>query len=171
MLACHLLEPARQSFELWHRETADRNKPRPGETFEEHVNRVFGTAGSPKYFAADFWRWGVILSVEKSVPEQVARKRFLKIREQQREELTSWWEETLPRGILDHAPDLPARLSTFTLALQDGNAIAGTSGESLDDFQRWLATCLIHLVAQVEQGVGAGGGEKRGRSRVAIKTS
>jgi len=157
------------SFERWHAEMAQRSKPSPGESFEDHVRRVFGTSSaSPKYFAADFWRLGVILSVEKSVPEQVARKRFLKIREQLREELTSWWEETLPRRALESTPELPANLSAFALALQDGNAIAGTSGESLNDFQRMLATCLIHLA---EQSVCGEFRDKKSRSRAASRTS
>lgn len=136
------------SFEKWHDETAQRNKPLPGEGFEEHVERIFGGSSARKFSAADFWRLGVILSVEKSVPEQVARKRFLKVREQQREVLTFWWEETLPERLLEHDPGLPARLSAFTLAFQDGNAIAGTSGETFLDFQRMLATSLVHLVHQ-----------------------
>ncbi len=152
-----------ESFLRWRSETAERNRPRPGESFEDHVMRIFGSTANPKYFAADFWRLGVILSVEKSVPEQTARARFLKIRETQREELTSWWTSTLPEPLLEHAPDLPNKLSLFTLAMQDGNAIAGASGESLDDFQATLASCLIHLVSQAQQSVPA----KRSRTRQA----
>lgn len=140
-----------ESFARWHEDMAERNKPQRGESFKAHVTRIFSASNGPKYFAADFWRLGVILSVEKSVPEQVARKRFLKIREQQREELTSWWAQTLSPRILEHEPNLPSCLSTFTLALQDGNAVAGTSGEATDNFQRMLATCLIHLVEQAEK--------------------
>lgn len=138
------------SFDRWHAEVAQLHRPLPGEGFEDHVQRVFCTSGSRRFFAADFWRLGVILSVEKSVPEQVARKRFLKIREQQREELKAWWQATLPSATLEQNPDLPARLSGFTLALQDGNAIAGTSGDAVDDFQRMLASSLIHLVHQAQ---------------------
>lgn len=138
------------SFEKWNDETVERNKPLPGEGFEEHVERIFGGLSARKFSAADFWRLGVILSVEKSVPEQVARKRFLKVREQQRDVLTFWWKETLPAEILEDDPGLPARLSAFTLAFQDGNAIAGTTGETFQDFQRMLATSLIHLVRQAQ---------------------
>lgn len=143
-----------ESFLRWRNENAERNKPRPGESFEAHVTRIFGSAAT-KYFAADFWRLGVILSVEKSVPEQTARDRFMKIRETQREELASWWGSTLPEPLLQHTPELPMKLSMFTLAMQDGNAIAGASGESLDDFQATLASCLIHLVSQAQQTLSA----------------
>ncbi|RIX68932.1 TetR/AcrR family transcriptional regulator, partial [Acidovorax cavernicola] len=125
----------------------------PGESFEQHVTRIFTTQSNPKYFAADFWRLGVILSVEKSVPEQTARRQFLKIRETQREELASWWRAILPQPLLAQLPQLPKKLSMLTLAMQDGNAIAGASGESLDDFQSILTSCLIHLVEQAQQSV------------------
>ncbi|WP_353234333.1 TetR/AcrR family transcriptional regulator [Diaphorobacter ruginosibacter] len=141
------------SFSRWHRETAERNKPMPGESFEQHVTRIFGSATTPKYFAADFWRLGVILSVEKSVPEQTARAQFLNIRETQREELSTWWRSILPTPLLKSLPGLPNKLSSFTLAMQDGNAIAGASGESLDDFQSTLVSCLVHLVAQAQASV------------------
>lgn len=154
------------SFQRWHDQISERNRPRPGEDFETHVRRVFGgTPNEPKFFAADFWRLGVILSVEKSVPEQTARTSFLKIRELQRDELTSWWKITLPGQTIVQCPDLPERLSAFALALQDGNAIAGSSGESLEDFQRMLASCLIHLAAQAQQDVAEGARPRRGRAR------
>lgn len=155
-----------ESFLRWRNETAERNRPRPEESFEDHVMRIFGSEAKPRYFAADFWRLGVILSVEKSVPEQTARTCFLKIRETQREELASWWTSTLPQALLDQMPDLPKKLSMFTLALQDGNAIAGASGDSLDDFQATLASCLIHLVNQAQQSLAAVPG-KKSRARTA----
>lgn len=155
------------SFLRWRQETAERNKPKAGESFETHVMRIFGSKANPKYFAADFWRLGVILSVEKSVPEQTAREQFLHIRELQREELTSWWRSTLPEALLTHSPELPARLSGFTLAMQDGNAIAGASGESLDDFQNILASCLIHLVSVAQQNMSTPGKKKARAQRPA----
>lgn len=139
-----------ESFAQWHETTAKRNRPQPGETFEEHVTRIFSGTDQPRYFAADFWRLGVILSVEKSVPEQTARTQFLRIRELQKEELARWWQQVLPSELLSATPSLPHTLSAFTLAMQDGNAIAGASGEALDDFQNTLRTCLIHLVQQAQ---------------------
>lgn len=137
------------SFERWHTEAVARHQPLPGETFEQHIDRIFGVSqANRQYDAADFWRLGVILSVEKSVREQVARERFLKIRQRQREELASWWRTTMPAALQEHDPELPERLSGFTLALQDGNAIAGASGESIKAFRQMLASSLVHLVAQ-----------------------
>ncbi|MDX9843963.1 MAG: TetR/AcrR family transcriptional regulator [Aquabacterium sp.] len=138
------------SFEKWQVEAAERNKPLPGESFEAHVERIFGGASVRKFIAADFWRLGVILSVEKSVPEQLARQRFMKVRERQRDVLTQWGEQTLSKELLEKDPSLPARLSAFTLAFQDGNAIAGASGDIAEDFHTMLASSLIHLVRQAE---------------------
>jgi AcrR family transcriptional regulator len=136
------------SFERWHSKVAPQHRPAPGETFKQHVERIFGH-GKP-YYAADFWRLGVMMSVEESVREQVARESFLKIRQLQRAEITSWWQEIFPAELLEVDPELPARLSGFTLALQDGNAIAGASGESIDSFRQMLVSSLIHLAEQAE---------------------
>ena len=135
------------SFERWHSEVAELHQPHPGEGFEAHIARMFG-GGGRQFDAADFWRLGVILSVEKSVREQVARERFLKIRQLQRAELASWWRKTLPVGLIESEPGLPERLSGFTLALQDGNAIAGASGETIEAFRPMLASSLLHLVRE-----------------------
>ncbi|WP_040788156.1 TetR/AcrR family transcriptional regulator [Massilia niastensis] len=144
------------SFERWHSKVISHHRPLPGETFEQHINRIFGISEPGRqYDAADFWRLGVILSVEKSVREQVARERFLKIRQMQRAELASWWRKTLSAALLEADPGLPERLSGFTLALQDGNAIAGASGETIDAFKPMLASSLIHLVSQAAANVKA----------------
>lgn len=146
------------SFERWHSEVAALHQPLPGEGFEQHIERMFGAAGTGRPFdAADFWRLGVILSVEKSVREQVARERFLQIRQKQRAELSSWWRKTLTPGLLESDPGLPERLSGFTLALQDGNAIAGASGETIEAFRPMLAASLQHLVRQAAGKAGAAG--------------
>ncbi|MDX3904597.1 MAG: hypothetical protein QHC78_02770 [Pigmentiphaga sp.] len=70
----------------------------------------------------------------------------------------------MPEALLEHMPELPKKLSMFTLAMQDGNAIAGASGEPLDDFQAVLASCLIHIVSQAQQSI-AVAHEKKKRAR------
>lgn len=143
------------SYERWHRDVLAQHRPLPGESFEQHVLRIFGPSPEGRqYDAADFWRLGVILSVEKSVREQVARESFLKIRQLQRAELASWWRGTLPATLLMHDPGLPERLSGFILALQDGNAIAGASGETIEAFRPMLAASLVHLVRQASAEAG-----------------
>lgn len=145
------------SFERWHNQVVAQLQPAPGEAFEQHIARIFGALDTGRqYDAADFWRLGVILSVEKSVREQVARERFLKIRQRQRAEIAAWWRATIPAALIEHDPDLPDRLSGFTLALQDGNAIAGASGESIRSFRPMLASSLVHLVAQASANLAAG---------------
>lgn len=138
------------SYARWHDQVASVHQPQQGESFAAHIARVFAVDADRQFDAADFWRLGVILSVEKSVREQVARERFLKIRQLQRAEFASWWRAVLPQALLEHDPDLPQRLSGFALALQDGNAIAGASGESIKDFRPMLAASLVHLVQAAE---------------------
>ncbi len=134
------------SYARWHSQVASAHQPMAGESFAEHIARLFDGDGDRQYDAADFWRLGVILSVEKSVREQVARERFLKIRQLQRAEFASWWRSVLPEALLGHDPGLPERLSGFALALQDGNAIADASGEAIEAFRPMLASSLVHLV-------------------------
>jgi len=134
------------SYARWHSQVAALHQPREGESFAEHIGRVFAADTECQFDAADFWRLGVILSVEKSVREQVARARFLKIRQLQRAEFASWWRNALPQALLEHDPELPERLSGFALALQDGNAIAGASDEAIKAFRPMLAASLVYLV-------------------------
>lgn len=161
-----------ESFERWHQVNEEVNKPRPDESFEEHVERIFSRATAPKFVAADFWRLGVILSVEKSVPEQTARAQFLRIRELQKQELVGWWRSILPTDLLKFQPKLPQKLGDFTLAMQDGNAIAGASGQALEDFQLTLKTCLLHLVAHARMQLAEGDASVNKRvAKVATKTA
>ncbi|MGI5011133.1 MAG: TetR/AcrR family transcriptional regulator [Janthinobacterium lividum] len=143
------------SYARWHSQVASAHQPRAGESFAEHIARLFDGDANRQYDAADFWRLGVILSVEKSVREQVARERFLKIRQLQRAEFASWWRAVLPEALLGHDPELPERLSGFALALQDGNAIAGASGEAIKAFRPMLASSLVHLVEAAAAGLPA----------------
>lgn len=144
------------SYARWHSQVAATHEPKAGESFAEHIARVFAGDAERQYDAADFWRLGVILSVEKSVREQVARERFLKIRQLQRTEFASWWRKALPQALSEHDPELPDRLSGFALALQDGNAIAGAAGEAIKAFRPMLAASLVHLVEQAAAGLPAG---------------
>lgn len=154
------------SFERWHNDVLSLHRPLPGEGFEQHVNRIFAISETGKHYdAADFWRLGVILSVEKSVREQVARGCFLKIRQLQLAELSSWWRSTLPAALIEHEPGLPDRISGFTLALQDGNAIAGASGETNASFRPMLAASLICLVAHAAELAAAANKSAAGRPR------
>jgi AcrR family transcriptional regulator len=154
------------SFERWHNEVLSHHRPLPGEGFEQHVKRIFAISETGKqYDAADFWRLGVILSVEKSVREQVARERFLKIRQMQLAELSSWWRSTMPAALVEHDPGLPDRISGFTLALQDGNAIAGASGETNASFRPMLEASIIYLVGQATELAAASNKPAAGRAR------
>ena len=91
----------------------------------------------------------------------MARERFLAIRQRQRAELAAWWRNAMPDALVAHDPDLPERLSGFALALQDGNAIAGASGESIQSFRPMLAASLVHLVAQAQASLPAGAAARK----------
>lgn len=138
------------SFEKWVKST-ETLRPRPGETFREHVTRLYIAPQSTRWVGGeDFWRLGVILNVEKSAREQEARDRFILIRQRIRAEFASWFSLTLSPEALDRNPDLPSKLAGFTLALLDGNSIASASDEQTEDFSRMIGLSLIYLAESPE---------------------
>jgi AcrR family transcriptional regulator len=142
LLLASLIE---RSFDHW-RKATELLRPQPGETLSEHISRIYiNSQPSRRVYSEDFWRMGVILSLEKSVPEQVSRSRFLSIRRHIREEFASWFHATLSEQTLSLNPQLPTQLAGFMLALLDGNAIAGASDEVIEGFGRLLGLSVIHL--------------------------
>lgn len=144
MLLASLID---HSFKKWV-EVTETLRPHPDETVKEHISRLYIDPQSTRWVGGeDFWRLGVILSLEKSVREQVSRNRFISIRRRIREEFTSWFSTTLSPAAVDRNPDLPTQLAGFTLALLDGNAIAGASDEEIRDFSRMIGLSLIYLAS------------------------
>src|SRR3954471_9685127 len=72
-----------------------KRRPLPGETTRQHLERVFvNDLNANSIPALDFWRIGIILSVDQSAREQVSRQRFLDLRQAVVEEYTSWYKQT-----------------------------------------------------------------------------
>ena len=121
-------------------------RPLPGETARQHLERIYVNGDDAEYLSAhDFWRIGIILSVDQSVREQSSRQRFLDLRKAAVEEYTSWYKQTLPADIQEQCPDRAYKLGKFTLICADGNLIMNASGESLPGFLRMAGLSLISL--------------------------
>ena len=121
-------------------------RPLPGETTRQHITRIYCNApDNEALITQDFWRLGVILSVDQSVREQVSRQRFLDLRKAVLEEYTSWYRQTLPADIQERCPDRAYKLGKFTLICADGNLIMNASGESLPGYLRIAGLSLIAL--------------------------
>jgi AcrR family transcriptional regulator len=123
-----------------------KRRPLPGETTRQHLERVFvNDLNANSIPALDFWRIGIILSVDQSAREQVSRQRFLDLRQAVVEEYTSWYKQTLPADLQQKCPDRAFQLGKFTLACVDGNLIMNATGQSLPGFLRMVGLSLITL--------------------------
>ena len=142
MLFASLLEQGQEWLDAFH----CKRRPLPGETTRQHIERIYCSApDSEALITQDFWRLGVILSVDQSVREQAARQRFLDLRAAVVEEYTSWYRQTLPAELQDRCPDRALQLGKFTLICADGNLIMNVSGGSLPGYLRMAGISLIAL--------------------------
>lgn len=142
ILFASLLDQSREWLETFHK----KRRPLPGETTRQHIERIYCNAPASEPLATqDFWRLGMILSVDQSVREQVARQRFLDLRQAVLVEYASWYRTTLPAEIRERCPDRVDKLAKFTLICADGNLIMNASGDSLPDYLRMAGISLISL--------------------------
>lgn len=142
ILFASLLEQGGQWLDEFHRQ----RRPRPGETTREHLERIYGQSPDAEAVPTeDFWRLGVILSIDQSVREQISRQRFLDLRAAVLEEYTSWYRQTLPADLQARCPDRAAQLGKFTQICVDGNLMMKASGGHLRGYLRMAAISLISL--------------------------
>jgi len=142
ILFASLMDQSREWLDAFHQ----KRRPLPGESTRQHLERVYCKAPeSEALVAQDFWRLGVILSVDQSVREQVTRERFLDLRKAVMNEYASWYRQTLPAEVQQRCPERAEKLAKFTLICTDGNLIMTASGENLKDYLRMAGLSLISL--------------------------
>jgi len=142
ILFASLLEQGQEWLEAIH----IKRRPLPGESTRQHLERIFCNApDSEALITQDFWRLGVILSVDQSVREQAARQRYLDLRAATIEEYTSWYRQTLPAELQERCPDRAQKLGKFTLICADGNLIMNVSGGNLPGYLKMAGLSLINL--------------------------
>lgn len=142
MLFAALIEDAAVWLQDFHR----GRRPLPGETTREHLTRIYCNGDEGDSLSAhDFWRLGVMLSIDKSIKEQTARERFLDLRGGAIAEYTTWYRQTLPEDIQEKCPNRAENLAKFTLICADGNLIMRSAGGSLDGYFNYVGTSLISL--------------------------
>ena len=142
ILFASLLEQGQQWLDAFHR----KRRPLPGETTRQHIERIYCQAPDREALATeDFWRLGVILSVDQSVREQISRQRFLDLRASVLEEYTSWYRQTLPAELQLLCPDRAAKLGKFTMICTDGNLMMNAAGGNLPGYLRMAGISLISL--------------------------
>ncbi|ODP38120.1 hypothetical protein [Sphingomonas turrisvirgatae] len=108
----------------WLNDFHTKRRPRAGETARQHLERTYVHWYEAEYISAhDFWRVGIILSVDQSVREQVSRQRFLDLRKACTGGICVL-VQTDPVG--RDAAEMPGRayeLANFTLICADGKLV------------------------------------------------
>ncbi len=89
---------------------------RRGDEIAARIRSVVGSiAANP-----EFWRLGLMLSLQRQPAELQARQRFKEIRGRVIAGLASFWRHVLPAGHLRRSPDLPDLLARIFMATADG---------------------------------------------------
>ena len=144
-------EVIQHSFDAW-LATLPRWEPEPGTPRRELLAArlratVAGYASSP-----EFWRLGLMLTLEHKLDEPTARARFRQIRRDMIARVERWWQHLLGPEHVSARPMLAGQLAQFTMAATDGLFIASQAGDDWDlpALADLLAACLDHLATDPE---------------------
>jgi len=139
-------EVIQHSFDAW-LATLPRWEPEPGTPRRELLAArlratVAGYASSP-----EFWRLGLMLTLEHKLDEPTARARFRQIRRDMIARVERWWQHLLGPDVVAARPHLATQLAQFTMAATDGLFIASQAGDDWDlpALAGLLAAGLDHL--------------------------
>lgn len=148
-------EVIRHSFERWNAVQGSWDLPRPGQVAAdvaaERIRRAIDSiATSP-----EFWRLGLMLTLERQAVEPEARRSFIEIRRSVLNNMAAFW-----RGVLEHtaatgtsvddAADRAELLARFTMATADGIFIAAQV-DGAYDHTRLAALLADSLAAAVDR--------------------
>ncbi len=92
----------------------------------------------------EFWRLGLLLSLQRQPVEPQARLLFKEIRRRVIANMASFWRHVLPPGHERRAPDLPELLARFTMTTADGLFVSAQI-DSDYDYSR-LADLLAEML-------------------------
>lgn len=136
------------SFEQWRLALPRWTRPaKDGSYRDELAARIRSAIGSIAT-NPEFWRLGLLLSLQRQPAERQARLVFNNIRRRVIANMTSFWRHVLPPGHERRAPGLPELLARFTMATADGLLVAAQL-ESDYDYDRFadLLTDMLDSVA------------------------
>lgn len=113
-------EMIQHSFDQWEAAMPRWTPPAPDERRAEALTVQIRSAVDSIATSPEFWRLGLMLSLERQPVEPQARARFLEIRQRVQAGMARWWEAVLPEGHRERSPGLPQLLARFTMAASDG---------------------------------------------------
>lgn len=113
-------EVIQHSFDQWQAAMPAWTPPAPGQRRADALARQIRSAVDSIATSPEFWRLGLMLSLERQPVEPQARARFLEIRQRVQAGMARWWADVLPEGHEQRSPGLPELLARFTMAASDG---------------------------------------------------
>ena len=125
-------EVIQHSFDQWLAAMPDWTPPADGESRADALGQRIRMAVDSIATSPEFWRLGLMLSLERQPVEPQARARFQDIRRRVQANMARWWAAVLPEGHEERSPGLPELLARFTMAASDGIFISAQVDGSVD---------------------------------------
>lgn len=120
------------SFERWDVVNMDLESPQPGASLEQHLRDIHVQAARSIAESPEFWRLGLMLTLEQRIADVTARTQFLEIRVNVLDRLAEWWRRRMPPELLKRRPDLADLLARFNMATMDGLFVSAQADEGWD---------------------------------------
>ncbi len=132
------------SFEKWRANLPKWTAPARGASRRDELAARIRSAIGSIATNPEFWRLGLLLSLQRQPVEPQARLLFKEIRRRVIANMASFWRHALPPGHERRAPNLPELLARFTMATADGLFVSAQI-DSDYDYSR-LADLLAEML-------------------------
>lgn len=132
------------SFQQWRESMPKWPLPADGGARREAVAARIRSAIESIATGPEFWRLGLLLSLERQPAEREARRVFQEVRARAVGEMVSFWSHVLPQGDAARRPEMPALLARITMAAVDGLFISAQIDNGYD--YRALAGLLADML-------------------------
>ncbi|MBS0640725.1 MAG: TetR/AcrR family transcriptional regulator [Proteobacteria bacterium] len=132
------------SFEQWRASLPKWPPPVGGEARREEIAARIRSAIESIAAGPEFWRLGLLLSLERQPAEHAARRMFQEVRQRAIADMVSFWNHVLPEHHATQAPGLPVLLAQITMATVDGLFISVQIDSGCD--YRALANLLADML-------------------------
>lgn len=132
-------------FEQW---KSNHSLPSNRDVLRRSIGTSAARSADPASTQEAFWVIALLFALEKRLEDNLARRRYLEIREEMFEEMVATVEPTLPPEALAVEPQLARKIVILGRALTDGFYIAAAAGDEIDfaECAELAATAMEALV-------------------------
>ncbi len=147
-----LAEVIQHSFDEWNDSFPDPKPPTDESQRHAVLVQNFRDVARSLSSSPEFWRLGLMLTLERKEIEPTARRRFLEIRRRVLDRLADFWRAALPAAV--QPEHLPRLMAQFTMAVTDGLFIATQAEDNIDpaELAELLADALEALALKHTDG-------------------